>query len=268
MAIANQSAESMKAKELEVESILQEMNRIFQKYNLDTFYQNIKFITDFIYFEYYQRTGNQVRADFYHDKAMQHLDDLCSKHFMSFHVIRFLESKIEKFQSDGNIESLNKVNQLVTSGLDIDSNESYQFVSLKKFQAICKFYQRDYNGAARTINDLRNQISLKQHLTTDVECKLFQALQYCVLGEDGLCMQIISSLKRQIREDDEQFANVKMFIKIIKTALKPADYRKKIKKITEMWNQFQAMNHGASKILDYVMLDEMTIRKMTNPIKE
>lgn len=268
MGISEQSSESLKAKELEVESILQEMNRIFQKYSLDTFYQNIKFISDFIYFEYYQRTGNQVRADFYHDKSLQQLDDLCSKHFMSFHVIRFLESKIEKFLADGNIDALTKMNQTITQSLDIDNNEIYQFVSFKKYLAICKFYQRDFNGAARTINDLRNQVSLKQHITTDVECKLFQALQYCILGEDGLCMQIISSLKRQIRENDAQFNGVKMFIKIIKTALKPADYRKKVKKITEMWNQFQQMNQGTYKILSYVSLDEIAIRKMTNPIKE
>src|SRR4029079_14537542 len=128
MGISEQSAESLKAKELEIESILQEMNRIFQKYSLDTFYQNIKFISDFIYFESYQRTGNQVRADFYHDKSSQQLDELCSKHFMSFHVIRFLESKIEKFLADGNIDSLTRMNQTITQTLDIDCNETYQFV--------------------------------------------------------------------------------------------------------------------------------------------
>lgn len=268
MCLGEQSPESMKSKELEVESIIQEMNRIFQKYHLDTFYQNIRFITDFIYFEYYQQTGNQVRADFYHGKAVAHLGDLCPKHFMSFHVIRFLDCKIDKYLADGNLEALTDINEEVSSNLDIDTNESYQFVAFKRYQAVCKFYQRDYSGAAKTINDLRNQLSMKQHLRSDVECKLFQALQYCILGEDGLCMQIISSLKRQIRENDAEFSNVKAFVKLIKAALKPADYRKKIKKITEMWNDFQETNQGPDRILSYVFLDEITIRKMTNPIKE
>jgi hypothetical protein len=103
---------------------------------------------------------------------------------------------------------------------------------------------------------------------TDIECKLFQALQYCILGEDGLCMQILSSLKRQIRDQDAEFESTRQFIKILKSALKPADYRKKVKKITEMWNDFQKSNHGQYAILKYVKLDEVTIRKMTNPIKE
>lgn len=268
MCIIENSPESLKARELEVENILQEMNRIFQKYHLDTFYQNIKFITDFIYFEYYQRTGNQVRADFYHDKSISVMDELCGKHFMSFHVIRFLESKIEKYLADGNIDKLTESNEKILNNLDIDTNEVYQFVMFKKYFAICKFYQRDYSGAAKAINDLRNKISLKQYLITDIECKLFQALQYCIQGEDGLCMQILSSLKRQIREHDAGFESTKLFVKMIKSALKPADYRKKVKKITEMWNEFQKVNAQNNPILKYVKLDEITIRKMTNPIKE
>lgn len=268
LCIIDNFPESLKSRELEVESIIQEMNRIFQKYHLDTFYQNIKFISDFIYFEYYQRTGNQVRADFYHDKSMNQIAELCSKHFMSFHVIRFLESKIEKFLADGNIEKLIESNESIICNLDVDTNEAYQYISFKKYIAVCKFYQRDYSGAARTMNDLRNKVSLKQFLITDIECKLFQALQYCILGEDGLCMQILSSLKRQIRENDAGYNSTKLFIKMIKAALKPADYRKKVKKITEIWNEFQSSNTGNDHILKYVKLDEVTIRKMTNPIKD
>jgi hypothetical protein len=268
MCIIDNASENLKSKELEVESTLQEMNRIFQKYNLDTFYQNIKFISDFIYFAYYQKTGNQVRADFYHDKGIAMMHELCSKHFMSFHVVRFLETRIEKYLADGNFDKLTACNEIIFQNLDIDSNEAYQYVTYKKFQAVCKFYNRDYNGAAKTINDLRNNLSLKPYMATDIECKLFQALQYCILGEDGLCMQILSSLKRQIREHETEFESTRLFIKLLKAALKPADYRKKVKKITEMWNTFQQANTGPHAILKYVKLDEVAIRKMTNPIKD
>jgi len=268
MTMTEESVEGLKARELEVDGILQEMNRIFQKYSLDTFYQNIKFITDFIYFGYYQKTGNQVRADFYHEKCKEQLEDLCSKHIMSFHIIRLLENKVEKYLTDGNLEKLTSWNEMIVSSMDVNTSETYQFVALKRYLAICKFYQRDYNGAAKTINDLRNKISLKQHPHTDVECKLFQALNYCIMGEDGLCTQIISSLKRQISETDPGYANIRQFIKIIKSALKPADYRKKIRKITDLWNEFRNLNTGSNSILKYVVLDEQTLRKMANPIKE
>jgi hypothetical protein len=268
MMLAEHSVEGLRAKELEIDNVLQEMSRIFQKYNLDTFYQNIKFITDFFYFEYYQITGNQVRADHYFNRSVEKMEELCSKHIMSFHVMCFLEARLGKYIADGNMESLVSFNEKVLPQLEIDPSETWQYVAFRRYAAISKFYQKDFQGAARIMNDLRNKMSLKAHLATDVECKLFQALQYCILGEDGLCTQILSSLKRQIRDHDERFTAIRMFIKLLKAAMKPADYRKKIKKINELWNEFQSVNHGPHAILKNVILDEITIRKMTNPIRD
>ena len=102
----------------------------------------------------------------------------------------------------------------------------------------------------------------------DVDCKLFQALQYCIIGDDSLCMQIISSLKRQVREQEDEFESAKFFMKILKTALKPADYRRKVKKIGEMWHEFEDMNKGTFPVLTYVRADDNVLRRMSNPIKD
>jgi hypothetical protein len=152
--------------------------------------------------------------------------------------------------------------------VDVDMNEAYHYISLKRFLATVKYYQRDYHGAARKMNELRNQMSLKHFMATDVDCKLFQALQYCILGDDSLCMQIISSLKRQVREQEDEFESAKFFMKILKTALKPADYRRKVKKIAEMWHEFEEMNKGTFPVLTYVRADDNVLRRMSNPIKD
>lgn len=260
--------EGLKVRELEIENMIKEMNIIFDKYPLDTFYQNIKCVSDFMFFEFYQKTQNQVRADFYLQKITPAVKDVATKHTMCFYVIQMLNSKIDKFLADGDAEKLAELNPHLEKYFDIDPKEEYHFISLKKFLAISRFYQKDYNGSAKTINELRNVISLKQYLFTDVECKLFQALQYCIMGEDGLCLQIISSLKRQIREDETSFTSTHLFIKLLKTALKPADYRKKIKKINDLWNDFTLANKSETPILKFLKLDENIIRRMTNPIKE
>ena len=260
--------EGLKARELEIENIIREMNAIFEKYQLDTFYQNIKCISDFMFFEFYQKTLNQVRADFYLQKINVQIPEVASKHAMTFYIIQMLNSRIEKFMQDGDAERLTELNNHLEKYFDIHPEEVYHFISFKKFLAVSRFYQKDYTGSARIINELRNDISLKHYLFTDVECKLFQALQYCILGEDGLCMQIISSLKRQIREDENAFSSAHIFIKLLKTALKPADYRKKIKKINDLWAEFNMANNGETPILRFLRLDENIIRRMTNPIKE
>jgi hypothetical protein len=260
--------DGLKSRELEIEGVLQKIAQIFENYPLDTFYQNIKGITDLLYFEYYIRTGNVVRADYYLQRVHQQMPDLMEKHFMHFFVIQFVRSKVLKYMIDGNIDHLQHGSEKMEKEMDIDHAESYHFIALKKSLATIKFYQRDYHGAARKINELRNQISLKQYMYTDVDCKLFQAFQYCVLGDDTLCMQIISSLKRQIREQDTEYESSRFFMKLLKTALKPADYRRKIKKIGEMWNEFDSVNKGLFPILTYIKIDENVLRRMSNPIKE
>ena len=171
--------------------------------------------------------------------------------------------------NDQNLESMAALNNTLTSTLDIGSHEEYHFISLKKFIAISKFYKKDFSGAAKAINELRNNVSLKKYLFTDIECKLFQALQYCILGEDGLCQQIISSVKRQASENEQQWESATVFIKLLKAALKPLDYRKKIKRMNDVWNEFTEKNNGTSHpILRFVKLDETLMRRMANPIKE
>ena len=260
--------DGLKARELEMEAVLQKMSQIFESYPMDTFYQNIKCITDMLYFEYYVRTQSIVRADYYLQRIHQILPDLTEKHMMNFFVVQFLRSKVMKYQVDGNIDQLQYYADKLEKYCDIDLNEEYHYISMKRYLATVKFYQRDFQGAARKINELRNQVSLKHYLYTDIDSKLFQALQYCIMGDDSLCMQIISSLKRQIREQDAEYESARFLMKLLKTALKPADYRRKIKRIAEMWTEFDEMNRGSFPVISYVKVDENVIRRMSNPIKE
>ena len=260
--------DGLKARELEIESILQKITNIFESYPLDTFYQNIKGITNLLYFEYYIRTGNTVRADFYLQRIHPQIEELGEKHMLHFFLVQFLRSKIHKYLLDGNLEHLIQGTDKMERELDVDINEAYHYISFKKYLAIVRFYQKDYHGSARKMNELRNQLSMKQYLYTDVDCKLFQALNYCLLGDDSLCMQILSSLKRQIREQETEFESARHFMKLLRTALKPADYRRKIKKITELWNEFESINKGTFPVLAYVKADENILRRMSNPIKD
>ncbi|MCC7232641.1 MAG: hypothetical protein IT242_06835 [Bacteroidia bacterium] len=268
LCIFTSRTESLQALELEVDSILQQINKLFEKYELDTFYQSIRFMVDYIYFEYYQKTGNQVRADHYYKRINKDVPETAFKPVFSFYVTRFLQSKVERYMDNNNISELTDLNQELESNFDVNINEPYPCISLRRFQAICKFYEGDYSAAAKTINNLRNETSLKKFLFTDVEYKLFQALQYCFLGEDGLCNQLLQSVKRQINEDEAGYDQVTIFIKMVKTAIKPEEFRKKVRKLTEIYEQFKKADAGSRRMLWYIKLDENMIRRMANPIKD
>lgn len=268
LCILTSRTENLKALEIEIDAILQKIKNHFETYEMDTFYQSIRFVVDFLYFEYYQRTGNTVRADHYYHQINKQVPDVAHKPIFSFYVTQFLHSKLERFLSNGDVSNLTDLNSELDGCFDVNSNEPYPFISFKKFAAIGKFYEGDYNSAAKTINTLRNDMSLKKFLFTDVECKLFQGLNYAMMGEDGLCAQLIQSIKRQTTEDESMFEPAALFIKLLKAAIKPEEFRKKVKKITELYETFNAANTGSKRILWFVKMDESIIRKLANPIKE
>lgn len=260
--------ETLKALEIEVDSILQQIRKHFEKYELDTFYQGVRFLVDFLYFEYYQRTGNQVRADHYYSMINKQVPDIAFKPAFSFYVTEFLNSKVARFLATRDTQQLMDLNAELESNFDVDVNEPYPYISFQRFNAIGKFYQQDFAGAARIINNLRNETSLKKFLFTDVEYKLFQAMQYCFQGEDGLCNQLLQSVKRQIVENDNNYQPALHLIKMLKAAIKPEEFRKKVKKLTELNEQFRQVNQGAHRMFWYIQLDEQMIRRMANPIKD
>ena len=261
-------ADNLKSLEMEIDSILQQIKKNFDKYELDTFYQSIKFLVDFLYFEYYQRTGNSVRADHYYMQINQNVPEIAFKPVFSFYVTQFLRSKIDRFIGNGNVQELTDINADLESNFETDISEPYPCISYRSYLAIGKFYEGDFSGAARVMNNLRNELSMKKYLFTDVEHKLFQALQYCFMGEDGLCGQLLQSVKRQITDDEEMFESATIFIKLLKAAIKPEEFRKKVKRLTEIYEAFKNANTGNKTILWFVKMDEAMIRKMANPIKE
>jgi len=260
--------ENLRALELEIDNNLQQIKGHFEKYELDTFYQSIRFLTDFLYFEYYQKTGNNVRADHYYRQVNSSVPEIAFKPVFSFYVTSFLQSKVERYLETRNISDLTDLNAELENNFEVDPNEPYPYICFRRFQAITKFYEGDYNGSARIINNMRNEFSLKKFLFTDIECKLFQSLQYCLIGEDSLCNQLLQSVKRQINENEVAYEPASLFIKMIRTAVKPEEFRKKVKKITEIYEAFKAANTGTNRMLGYIHLDESLIRKMANPIKE
>lgn len=258
---------TLKTKEAEIENILQEINKTFEKYDLDSFYHNIKVLIDFLYVQFYYHTENIYRAEPFYKKVKESLPILINKHTFNFFIIQFLNSKLEKYLINGRLEELCDLNPLLESNFEIDENEIYHTIYYRSYIAHTKFYSENYSEAAKIMNDLRNRVSMRHFLHTDIECKLFQALMYCFMGEEDLCKQQFSSISRQLVNVENKYENVELFIKLIKAALKPADLRKKLKKMEELYSQYCKINTGELQILRYVKLDDKLMKRMANPIK-
>ena len=259
--------DGLKYMEMEIEDVLRKIKKLFDKYELDTFYQNIKHIPDFIHFEFYLKINNNVRADYYYQQIMPHIVDYARKPIMAPYITEILQSKVELFISENDLIGLERLYNSLAENYEVDTNEIYHFMAWKRFQAIIKFYRGDYSGAAKIINDLRTEVSLKPFPITDAELKLFQALQYSIIGEENMTLQLLSSIKRQVRALDEETDEIELMVKLVKYAFKPTEFRRKMRHITEMWGKIKELTKRPDSVLWYLNLEDSLLRRMANPIK-
>jgi hypothetical protein len=87
------------------------------------------------------------------------------------------------------------------------------------------------------------------------------------MGDEELGMQIINSVKRQITDEKEDWPSIKHLMKFISAALKPGEYKKKIQKLSQIWQQFEEDNKGSKRMLEFIKMDEKLIKAISEPFK-
>ncbi len=256
------SSEALVLKEMEIDSTLKDIKAIFDKYPLDTFYNNIKFIIEALYFEYYQRINNLVRATYHYKNVIEHIAEHANRYILNFHIIQFLNAKIAFYIANRDDKLIKEKNDAIIRNLFVETEEVYNYISFQKYQAIVKYYEGNYTASASIINELRSSINLKPYWFADIELKLFHAFEYAILKEEVICRQLIGNIERSLRARSSEHKNIKLFIKLIKASFLTQDTLVKQKKLANLWDTFQKKNTGSDKILSYIILDDKIIQKM------
>ena len=57
-------------------------------------------------------------------------------------------------------------------------------------------------------------------------------------------------------------------MKLLKAAIKPEEFRRKVVKVNEIYKSFVEANSGKQRILSFFRLDESSLRRLANPIKD
>ena len=262
-----ESTDALRLKEIEIDDKLKEISEIFNKYSLDTFYQNSKVIVEFIYFEYFLKTRNPVRADFHLNRIQQNSESFFGQHVLHFNTINYLYGKLRLFNITNDKKYLLSQRELEDNLIDIEKEETYHYIYFKQYQALVNFYLGEYKIAAKMLNDLRIDVNTKSYLMVDVQLKIFQALQYAILGDEELTIQLLNSVKRQTTDEKDEIPQLKLIIKLIQTAIKPGEFKKKLVKLQDLNQQFIESNSGTLRYMDFIVLDDKILKLMAEPYK-
>jgi len=246
-----------------IEDIFVKVQKIFESYHLDSIYYHLNLVFEILKLEYYNHYKVYRQAEKYYEEV----NDACANLMVNYSTFtfpsQFLISKIERHLRNGNEADLYHENENIFEDFEVDAADVPKHIIYTVYRALSCYYADKYDEAAKLINNLLNEVSLKKYPLAQLEIKSFLALQYTLMKDFELFTQLSSSIQRQIRmfgKDDCE--NIQLFLKILKIATSEAK-KEKAKKIIGVIPKLSATNVSYFAPTKMIKLDDKFIQRLT-----
>jgi hypothetical protein len=246
-----------------IEDIFAKVQKIFESYHLDSIYYHLNLVFEFLKLEYYNHYKVYRQAE----KYFEEVNDACGNLLVNYSTFtfpsQFLISKIERHIRTGNEADLYAENEAIFLDYEVDMMDIPRHIIYVVYKAISAYYVGKFDEAAKLINGLLNDVSLKKYPYAQLEIKSLLALQYTLLKDFELFNQLSNSIQRQIRmfgKDDCE--NIQLFLKVLKIATSEAK-KEKVKKINAVLPRLAATTVGYFAPTKLIKLDERFVDLLT-----
>lgn len=255
--------ESMDSELEPVEDILDNIDKIFAQYNLDSIYYHLKLVFESLRLEYYNHYKVYRKAEKYFEEVNESASVLLSNFSLYTYPAQFLITKIERHVRMETTAELYEENIGLFHDFDIDSSDTPKHITYIIYRALSCYYADKFDEAARWINNLLNEMSLKKYPQAQLEIKVLLALQYCLMNDYELFNQLINSIQRQIRVmGKDQTNHTIVFTKILKISISDLK-RNKSSKIRSLIERFNRMEKSTFSPTMLIKMDDKFIAKLS-----
>ncbi len=246
-----------------IEDIFGHVQKIFDTYNLDPLYYHLNLIFEFLKIEYYNHYKVFRSVEKYFEEVNDAATNLLTNYPFYTFAARFLITKLDRHLRLGTEIEIYEENSSLFEDIEADIQDVPKHTIFIIYRAIGCYYVGKYEEAAKLINNLLNEVSLKKYPFVLMEVKAILALQYCMLRDFELFNQLTSSIQRQIRLfGKDECENVLLFLKILKIATSEAK-KDKAKKIISVIPKFKAIEVSYFSPTCSIRMDEEFIDNLT-----
>jgi len=255
--------EEIDSDEEPIEDALDKVEGIFESYNLDSIYYHLHLAFEFLKLEYYNHYKVYRKAEKYFEEVNEAASNLLSNYSLFIYPAQFLISKIERHLRIGTEQELYKENEGLFLGYEPDKEDVPKYITYIIYRAISCYYDKKYEEAARWINNLLNEMSLKKYPEVQLEIKMILALQYCILQDFDLFNQLINSVQRSIRLlGKENFDHIIKFTKILRTSMNEGKKNKE-EKIRSLSSKIKLVNVRHFAPTKLIRIDDEFVKSLS-----
>ncbi len=213
-----------------IEDIILNVQKIFEDYSLDSIYYHLRIAFEYLKLEYYDHYKVYRKAENYFEEVNDSCADLLSNYTLYTYPAQFLMTKIKRHVRVGNVNEMHEENEGIFHDFEPDKNDVPNYITYVIYRALSCYYNKKYDEAARWVNNLLNELSLKKYPAAQLEVKTILALQYCMVRDYDLFNQLINSIQRQIRLlGKDACEHVVIFTKMLKISISDSKKNKKSK---------------------------------------
>jgi hypothetical protein len=246
-----------------IEDIFDKVQRIFESYHLDSIYYHINLVFEFLKLEYYNHYKVYRQAEKYYEEV----NDACANLMVNYATFtfpaQFLLSKLERHLRTGTEAELYSENESIFLDYEVDTMDVPKHIVYIVYRALSSYYIGKFEEAAKLINGLLNDVSLKKYPYAQLEIKSLLALQYTLMHDVELFNQLSNSIQRQIRLfGKDSCENIQLFLKILKITTSEAK-KEKAKKINAVIPRLSSINVGYFAPTKLIKLDERFVNLLT-----
>lgn len=245
-----------------LEDIFTKCDEIFDQYGLDSIYYHLKMVYEFLKFHYYNNYRLYRKAENFYEEVNEQAGSLLTNFSLYTYPPLFLISKIQRHIRMLNPERIYEESEGLFQDFEIDKENVPLYVTYVTYRSLAAYYAGKYEEAARWINNLLNDVSLKKFPIALLEVKTLLALQYCCMKDFDLFNQLVNSIQRQIRmTGKENCMNVHLLTKMMKVSLSEAK-RQKAEKIKGMIEKFEKQKGQIFSPTMLIQMDDAFVERL------
>ncbi len=248
-----------------IEDILEKVGKTFDSYPQDGIYYHLNLVFEFLKLEYYYHHKVYGKAESYYEEVNDAVSNLISNYSHYTFPSQFLFTKVKRHVRLNIEDQLYEENELLFEDYENDPLDAPRLIFYATYRAISCYYAGKYDEAARWINNLLNEMSLKKYPNAQLEIKTLLALQYCIMDEYELFHQLINSVSRQIRMiGKDNCKHVLLVVKMLKTAV--SDVKKnKEDKVRSMIKKFSNLDAPLFAPIILIKMDDKFVDALCKP---
>lgn len=241
------------------EDIFDHVQKIFETYNLDPLYYHLNLVFEFLKLEYYHHYKVYRQAEKFYEEVNDASANLLVNYSNYTFPACFLLSKLDRSLRLSIENELYEENESLFFDFEADTLDVPRHTIYTIYRALSSYYVEKHEEAAKGINSLLNEVSLKKYPFIQMEVKTLLALQYCLMNDFELFNQLTNSIQRQLRMFGKHSCeNIVIFIKILKVAVSESINDKR-KRITLLIPKFEAAKVNYFAPTKYIRMDEKFI---------